>query len=137
MAASSRLRTLIVIATAIGITVATELPVAAADQNYYWRWSDGSKQSQRTFTQAEYGIPSNLPSLIVTAEPASPSRYVYLQFLRDGRWTTESQARSNARGIASIDVDPLCGGSWCNSTYSYRLKIGGQTARLDVTYAAR
>ena len=118
------------------MAIALLVPVAPdAGHSYYWRWSDGSRDVSRTFTQQEYGIASNLPALVITAEPASPGQRVALQFLRDGQWTTEGTARTNAKGIATIHVDPLCGRSWCDTTFAYRLTIGDQTARLGVTYA--
>ena len=121
---------------ALGVAIALLLPAAPdPGHSYYWRWSDGSRQVARTFTQQEYGIASNLPGIIVTAEPAIPGQAVRLQFLRDGSWTTEGSARTNAKGIATIHIDPACGQTWCDSTFAYRLTIGSQTARLTVTYA--
>lgn len=116
----------------------TALPgnVGAADQNYYWRWSDGSRLAARTFALADYGLASNLPDLIITADPPSPRRDVRLQFYADGEWTTESTARTDARGIARIALDPNCGEEgWCRRTFRYQLLIGGQNARLTITYA--
>ncbi len=109
---------------------------AVAEEYYYWRWSDGSTTAARTFTQAEYGIASNLPHLIITAEPASQRREVRPQFSSDGRWTTESTARTDTRGIARIRLDPTCaGGAWCEDTLRYQLLVGGQSARLTITYS--
>lgn len=120
--------------TAIGLSLVTA--VGAADRHYYWKWSDGSRQAARTFAQAEYGLPSNLPSLVVTADPALPRQYVYLQFYKDGRWTTEYRVRTDAKGVGRIAIDPLCdNGAWCEATFRYRLKAGDQTASLTITYA--
>ena len=115
--------------------VAVPASAVASDQNYYWRWSDGSKAATRTFTLTKYGIASNLPTLIVTAQPASPRREVRLQFQSDGAWITESTARTDSRGVARIALDPHCGDlEWCDSTFRYQLLAGGQNARLTITY---
>jgi len=121
---------------ALALAVALLVPASPdIGHSYYWRWSDGSRQESRTLTQLDYGIASNLPRLVITAKPAVAGQAVSLQFLRNGRWTTENDVRTNAKGIATITIDPMCGDSWCDTTISYRLTIGGQTARLAVTYA--
>ncbi len=115
--------------------IAMPATAGAADQGYYWRWSDGSRESARTFTLAKYGIASNLPTLVVTAEPASPRREVRLQFYSNGSWITERTARTDARGVARIALDPTCGDlDWCDTTLRYQLLVGGQNARLVITY---
>lgn len=123
------------LAVVVGLALATPAAAQAADQRYHWKWSDGSTSTARTFTQAKYGLPSNLPQIVVTAEPASPARDVYLQFRRNGKWTTETRARTNPSGIATISVDPLCGDEWCETTFTYRLVAGAQHATLTVRYA--
>ena len=122
------------LAATMGLSLLTS--ASAADETYYWTWSDGSKKPTRTFTQARYGVQSNLPELVVTADPALPRRTVYLQFYQDGHWTTENAVRTDAKGRAVIDLDPYCStDTWCDATFRYRLKVGGQTARLTITYA--
>ena len=128
-------------AVAIMLAAATALtpagPVAATPaepRGYYWEWDDGSRATSRTFAQARYGVAGNLPRLVVTAVPALPSATVALEFWRDGQWRTESRVRTGPSGVAEIGVDPSCGDRWCDETISYRLKAGGQTARLTVTY---
>ena len=109
---------------------------ASADQEYFWKWSDGSLSQARTFTQAQYGTQSRLPHLIAWSEPAKPSHTVYLQFHQDGKWITESKAVTDSRGMATIDIDPMCSNdTWCDRTFTYRLKIGDQRARLSITYS--
>jgi hypothetical protein len=125
----------VAVAAVLGIALATPAAAQAADQAYHWKWSDGSTATTRTFTQAKYGLPSNLPRIVVTAEPASPAREVYLQFRRNGRWTTEARARTNSAGIATIAVDPMCGDEWCETTFSYRLVAGEQHANLAIRFA--
>lgn len=130
-------------AVAVMLASATALapvePVAAAPaepRGYYWEWDDGSRATTRTLAQARYGVPGNLPRLVVTAVPALPSTTVVLEFWRDGQWRTENRVRTGPSGVAEIAVDPSCGDRWCDETISYRLRAGGQTARLTVTYLA-
>ncbi len=130
-----RISRVVATAVAVAITLAIAPRADAADQQYHWKWSDGSLSSARMFTQARYGLPSNLPRIVVTAEPAFPARDVYLQFRRNGRWTTETRARTNGAGIATITLDPTCGDQWCESTFTYRLVAGDQHATLAVTYS--
>lgn len=124
------------VAIGLGAAVIAAPPSVAADQGYYWEWSDGSERTSRTFTQSEYGVQSTLPRIVVTAEPARPGQGVILQFLRNGQWTTETTARTNASGVAVLTIDPFCStDTWCDRTLSYRLKAGAQTARLTITYS--
>lgn len=112
--------------------------VVAAEQSYWWEWSDGSTARRRTFTQARYGVQTNLPHLVTHAEPAYPRRYVVLQYWQDGRWHFENSVKTNSRGIATIDINPYCSNdTWCDGTWKYRMKIGGQTARVTITFAER
>lgn len=120
----------------VGVVGLAGASSVAADQDYYWKWSDGSTSVKRTFTQAEYGTQSRLPHLVAWAEPASPRHNVYLQFHQDGKWITESRVMMNSRGIATIDIDPMCSNdTWCDRTFAYRLKIGDLRARLSITYS--
>jgi hypothetical protein len=126
-------------AGAAAIIAAAALPLAppasAEPRGYYWEWDDGSRASSRTFTQARYGVAGNLPRLVVTSLPALPPTTVVLEFLSDGQWRTENRVRTGPSGIAEIAIDPSCGDErWCDETISYRLRAGGQTARLTVTY---
>lgn len=109
---------------------------APLDQRYYWRWSDGSEERHRTFRQSVYRVPERLPTLVVSAYPASPTRSVVLQYRQDGRWRTEDSGRTNASGQVRLALNPYCpDGSWCDGTVDYRAVAGGQTATLHITYA--
>lgn len=124
------------VAIVAAVLIATTLgPAQAARDSYYWKWSDGSRQTTRTFTQARWGAQERLPRLVVTAQPAAPSRLVLLQADRGGTWTTETSARTNRDGIARIEVDPYCAsGIWCRDTFRYRLLVEGQSAPLTLTF---
>ncbi len=110
-------------------------PGSNSVQEYYWNWSDSLRFSSRAFIHTEYADQASLPELVVTVVPPHPRRLVYLEFFQDGSWAAENIVRTDANGVAVIDVDPFCGdNSWCNGTYAYRLKIGGLTAPVSITY---
>jgi len=128
-------------ATAVAAPAAeagSRVTIAPAAQDYYWTWSDGSQKSHRTFTQTEYGIQPNLPKLVVTVEPAKPRHYINLEFKEDGKWVLENKVATNSKGVANIDINPYCANeSWCDGTYTYRLKVGSQYAILKLTYSEK
>ena len=107
----------------------------SSQQGYYWRWSDGSESSTRTFTERQFGTAARLPRLVVTAVPAAPARTVVLQFRQGSRWLTEASSRTNAAGVATLALYPYCEADrWCRETIAYRLVVAGQTADLTVRY---
>jgi len=109
---------------------------SAADQMFYWRWSDGSQAKERTFRRSTYRVPENLPRLIVSAYPARPSRAVDLQYLDGSTWRTDDRGRTDARGSVRLALNPYCpDGSWCAATVSYRARAAGRTTSFLVTYA--
>lgn len=110
----------------------------AAEQEYFWKWSDGSQATHRTFSQKKYGIQNNLPELVVTAVPARPRHYVYLQFRQGGKWVLENKVALNSKGVAHVDINPYCeNDTWCDGTYKYRLKVVDSYANLTITYTER
>jgi len=119
------------------ISVALTNPAAeASGQSYYWKWSDGSRDVTRVFTQARWGLQSNLPEIVITATPALPSHLVVLQAKRDRTWTTETSARIGHDGVATIEIDPYCANAaWCRGSYPYRLSVDGQTAPLTLIFS--
>ena len=107
-----------------------------AAQEFYWEWSDGVTSKTRTFTKAAYKNPGRLPSLIVTAEPATPQQYVKLQFKQHGTWMREDGSTTGASGSASLSLNPICDdGKWCVGTYKYRAIINGNYTVFSITYA--
>lgn len=109
-------------------------PAAASAASFSWAWGDGSVTATRTFAQSEYRSQS-LPRILVTTAPTSAPVPVYLQFFQDGSWNTEAIVPTNAHGQATISLDPYCeDGSWCDGTYSYRLKVGRITTLITVVF---
>lgn len=125
--------------TGLLIVVLTWLaaPALADESSYYWKWSDGSKATSRSFSETTFDSPKALPRLVVTSTPPAAGMLVRLEFQQAGAWRVESTAQTNANGIAALIVNPLCESRrWCDETIRYRLRIDGQTAPLTVTYRA-
>lgn len=103
---------------------------------YYWRWSDGSEQQNRTFRQSEYRVPERLPTLVVSAYPATRDQSVTWQYRQDGSWRTEDSGRTDRGGQVRLALNPYCpDGDWCSGTFDYRARAGAQTARFRITFA--
>lgn len=119
-------------------------PAAAKDrgtlhgtvQEYFWYWNDSRTFIPRTFIQADFVAPAALPKIVFTVVPATPSRLVYLEFRQDGQWVSENVVKTDAQGVALIDVDPFCSNlTWCDGTYRYRLRIGAVLAPVTISYS--
>ena len=109
--------------------------VRNGDVQYFWRWTDGSRAHGRAFADPGAGV-VDLPGLVVASHPAARGRLVVLQFRDDGRWHTEDASRTDARGVAVLDLNPYCDdGGWCDRTLDYRLIVDRQDAPLRVTFA--
>lgn len=105
------------------------------DQEFFWEWEDGSNSKRRTFYESDYGSASNLPRLIVTAEPARPQQFIKLQYREDGRWRREDGDSTNGNGVAYLELNPYCeDGSWCDGTWKYRLLVNGKYTNFRITY---
>lgn len=109
-------------------------PAAATATSFSWAWADGSATATRTFAQSEYrGL--SLPRILVTTTPTIAPLPVYLQFFQEGSWNTEAIVPTNPHGQAIISLDPYCeDGSWCDGTYSYRLKVGRIITMITVVF---
>jgi hypothetical protein len=116
----------------------TRPPVARAAQQVFWKWSDGSAKISRTFTLSKYKDEAGLPTLVVTAIPAAPSRTVYLQFKQKGKWVVETKGTTGRKGVVRLRLNPYCSNdTWCDGVYDYRLKAGSLYQNLRITYSEK
>lgn len=130
--------TVAALALIAGTAVSPAGASVSAEQEYFWKWSDGSQASRRTFSEKKYHNQRSLPELVVTAVPAKPRHYVYLQFRQGGKWVLENKVALNSRGVARVDINPYCeNDTWCDGTYRYRLKVVDSYATLAITYTER
>jgi hypothetical protein len=112
--------------------------MARAAQEVYWKWSDGSQKTSRTFKQSRYHDQAGLPVLVVSALPASPKRTVYLQFKQKGAWVVEKKGTTNGKGVVRLDLYPYCSNdTWCDGIYEYRLKAGTHYQNFRITYSEK
>ena len=110
----------------------------AAGQKYFWKWSDGSQKTARLFREKTYKTQAKLPHLVVTVVPASPKHNVYLQFKQKGKWIVENKVTTDDKGVANIELNPFCSNdTWCDGTWSYRLKIGSLYQNLKIAYSEK
>ena len=100
-----------------------------------WQWTDGGSDPKRVFYSSAYnGRSAALPKLSFRLTPGD-NRLISLQFLQDGGWNDEWLTKADAKGNATMPIDPLCqDGSWCDGSYRYRVKIGDLLAHLDIAY---
>ena len=67
--------------------------------------------------------------------PAGQNGLIYVEFQQEGEWNAEWVTRPDAKGRATVPIDPYCeDGSWCDGTYKYRLKMPGLAAYFEVSY---
>ena len=69
-----------------------------------WSWEDGADKGHRDFSEDDYDIATDMPSLQVTVTPAGTGRRVILEtydvYLQT--WSEELATRTNAVGVAKF-----------------------------------
>lgn len=96
-----------------------------------WSWEDGADKGHRDFSEDDYDISSDMPSLQVTVSPAGTGRRVTLEtydvYLQT--WSEELATRTNAAGVAKFQVNPYCtddfgsAPAWCDHDKTYRIRV--------------
>jgi hypothetical protein len=96
-----------------------------------WSWEDGADKGHRDFSEDDYDIASDMPSLKVTVSPAGTGRRIILEkydsYLQT--WSTELSTRTDGNGIAKFQVDPYCTDefgsdpAWCDHDKTYRIRV--------------
>jgi hypothetical protein len=110
---------------------ANALGTPKPQQTVTWSWEDGADKGHRDFSEDDYDISSDMPSLQVTVSPATTGRRVILEtydvYLQT--WSEELATRTNSAGIAKFQVDPLCSDeffsapAWCDHDKTYRIRV--------------
>ena len=98
--------------------------VASTHQQFTWRWTDGSKATERTFAQSKYVDPKRIPKFEVTVHPARPSWTARLLFWVNGEWVPRQTKRSDSRGrmrCAFLPIGP--DGEWEDVTWIVRIRL--------------
>lgn len=121
----------IVVASFVLTPTANALGTPKPQQVITWSWEDGADKGHRDFSEDDYDIATDMPSLQVTVTPAGTGRRVILEtydvYLQT--WSEELATRTNAVGVAKFQVDPYCtdefgsAPAWCDHDKTYRIKV--------------
>lgn len=100
-------------------------PAAApARQVMSWRWTDGSKSTERTFAKSKYHTVGRIPKFEVKIYPAYPPWKARLLFWVNGEWVARQQVRSDADGRMRMSFDPIGPtGTWEDVTWIVRVRL--------------
>ena len=131
------MKKLVALVTIVALSGAILTPTANAlgkpkpQQTVTWAWEDGTDKGHRDFSEDDYDIATDMPSLQVTVTPAGTGRRVILEtydvYLQT--WSEELATRTNAVGVAKFQVDPYCtdefgsAPAWCDHDKTYRIKV--------------
>jgi hypothetical protein len=132
-----KVKAVVVLATAIAMVgalvsaPANALGTPKVQQSVTWGWEDGVDKGHRDFSEDDYDIASDMPSLEVTVSPAGVGRRVILERYDEymQTWSQELATRTNATGVAKFQVDPYCSDefgsspSWCDHDKTYRIRV--------------
>ena len=121
----------IVVASFVLTPTANALGTPKPQQVITWSWEDGADKGHRDFSEDDYDIATDMPSLQVTVTPAGTGRRVILEtydvYLQT--WSEELATRTSAEGVAKFQVSPYCtdefGSSpaWCDHDKTYRIRV--------------
>ena len=112
------------------ITEASSPAVVPARQVISWRWTDGSRSTERTFAKAKYHTVARIPKFQVKVYPAYPLWKARLLFWVNGAWVPRQQARSGPDGRMQLSFDPIGPtGTWEDITWIVRIRL------MDVSQA--
>lgn len=105
--------------------VTWSLPAAVPGRQIYsWRWTDGSKATERTFVKSRYHSVARIPKFEVRIRPAYPPWRARLLFWVNGAWMPRQQVRSNPEGRMRLSFDPIGPtGSWEDVTWIVRVRL--------------
>lgn len=95
-----------------------------ARQVMSWRWTDGSKSTERIFSKANYHTPERIPRFEVRVYPAYPPWKARLLFWVNGAWIPRDAIRSDPDGRMQLSFDPIGPtGSWEDVTWIVRVRL--------------
>ena len=95
-----------------------------ARQVMSWRWTDGSKATERTFARSKYHSVTRIPKFQVSIYPAYPPWEARLLFWVNGEWVARQQVRSDAKGRMQLSFDPIGPtGKWEDVTWIVRVRL--------------
>jgi hypothetical protein len=125
------LLTAVAIVSTLTSVPANALGKPKAQQGITWGWEDGGDKGHRDFSEDDYDTIGDMPSVKVTVLPATVGRRVILEAYsaRTKTWSAEQVSRTDADGIALLQVNPLCDENfssvpvWCDHDSTYRIRV--------------
>ena len=116
------------------VSVAAAEPLAVpARQVFTWRWTDGSRKTERTFRKSRYGTVGKIPKFEVKVYPAYPPWKAKLLFWVNGEWISRQTQRSDNRGRMQMYFDPRGpDGTWEDITWIVRIRLKDISTTRDI-----
>ena len=106
------------------VSAASQPAAVPARQIYSWRWTDGSKSTERTFRKAKYGTVDRIPKVEVRVYPVYPPWRAKLLFWVNGSWVTRQKVRTDPDGRLQLSFDPIGPtGKWEEVTWIVRIRL--------------
>lgn len=106
------------------VAIASRPAAVPARQVYSWRWTDGSKSTERTFAKSKYHTVARIPKFEVTVYPAYPPWRARLLFWVNGAWVPRQQVRTDPDGRMQLSFDPIGpSGTWEDITWIVRVRL--------------
>lgn len=97
---------------------------ARTRQDFTWRWTDGSKATERTFAESKYHTAEAIPKFEVKVRPATPPWTARLLFWVNGEWVPRQTQRSDSRGRMRCTFLPIGpDGEWEDVTWIVRIRM--------------
>ena len=105
-----------------------------ARQVISWRWTDGSRATERTFAKSRYHSVARIPKVDVKVYPAYPLWKAKLLFWVNGAWVPRQEVRSDAHGHMLLALDPIGPtGTWDDITWIVRIRLKDVSAARSVS----
>ena len=93
-------------------------------QDFTWRWTDGSKATERTFAESKYPTVKAIPKFEVRVHPARPPWTARLLFWVNGEWVPRQIKSSDSRGRMRCTFLPIGpDGKWEDVTWIVRIRL--------------
>ena len=109
-----------------------------ARQVFTWKWTDGSRKTERVFRKSQYGSVDKIPKFEVRVYPAYPPWKAQLLFWVNGTWVTRQTQRSDNQGRMRMYFDPRGpDGNWEDITWIVRIRLKDISTTRTTSIAPR
>ena len=109
-----------------------------ARQVFTWKWTDGSRKTERVFRKSLYGSVDKIPKFEVKVYPAYPPWNAKLLFWVNGTWVSRQTQRSDNQGRMRMTFDPRGpDGHWEDITWIVRIRLKDISTTRTASIAPR